>query len=450
MNPNMFQKMSYKSLIALPLYILPFALISGPLIPEIIIVLLTFIFIFNGKNYCDKKLLKLLILFFASVLFSTLISNYTYLEENNSFNIIKSLFHYRFIFLFLFTIFILKKERSEKIFTYLLIVVIFFLCFDTLIQYFYGNDILGNPKSAIGRLSGPYNQEYIIGGVILKFYLIYFCLNFEKIFYFNKHLIFFLIISNIAFFSIIISGERSTFVLFLILLVCNLIYFFLFKKKTFFAFFLSLIICLPIYIKNSDLMINRIQDLSNDFKEYTQKKDEQNYNNNFRQSYGNDVKFKIFNRGYYAHYFSSIEILKDNILFGVGQRNFRYACKDIKESKNTIDFLDNNSFIERENFLKNICTTHPHNTYMELLSETGLIGTFLFITLIAILFKRILKSRRYYLITPWLIIFFPLVPTGSFFNNFNSMFIYLIVAVIYFKTTDKKFFSVHKSSQLSY
>ena len=73
-------------------------------------------------------------------------------------------------------------KNLKKIFNYLLQIVILFLCFDTFIQYIFGNDILGNPKSSIGRLSGPYNQEYIIGGVIFKFYLIYFCLNFEKFF----------------------------------------------------------------------------------------------------------------------------------------------------------------------------------------------------------------------------------------------------------------------------
>ena len=58
--------------------------------------------------------------------------------------------------------------------------------------------------------------------------------------------------------------------------------------------------------------------------------------------------------------FSSIEIFKNNILFGVGQRNFRYACEDIKDNKNTIDFLNKNNFIDKKNFLNNICTTHPH------------------------------------------------------------------------------------------
>ena len=438
----MFRKISYKNLIALPLYTLPFALISGPLIPEIIIVLLTLTFTFYGKNYCDKNLYKLFLLFITSVLFSTLISNYTYLDENSSFNLIKSLFHYRFLFLFLFTIFILKNNRFKNIFNYLLQILILFLCFDTFIQYIFGNDILGNPKSAIGRLSGPYNEEYIIGGVILKFYLIYFCLNFEKIFYFNKHLILFLIISNLAFFSIIISGERSSFILFLILIASNLIYFFLFKKRTFLAFFLSLIICLPAFISNSSLISDRMADVTFDIKDYKK---------NYEKKFSNEnYKFEIFNRGYFAHYYSSIEIFKENILFGVGQRNFRYACKDIKDNKNTIDFLNKNSFIDKKNFLNNICTTHPHNIYMELLSETGLVGTSIFLILIIVLFKRILKSKRYYLIAPWLIIFFPFVPTGSFFNNFNSIFIYLIVSVIYLKTIQKKFFSVHKSSQLSY
>ena len=50
-------------------------------------------------------------------------------------------------------------------------------------------------------------------------------------------------------------------------------------------------------------------------------------------------------------------MFKDNFLFGVGLKNFRHACKDKKY------FISELS-----------CSTHPHNTYIQLASELGIIG----------------------------------------------------------------------------
>ena len=49
-----------------------------------------------------------------------------------------------------------------------------------------------------------------------------------------------------------------------------------------------------ILYKNSGFITDRILDLNNDFMEYIQKKDKVNDNN---------IKLKVFNRGYFAHYF---------------------------------------------------------------------------------------------------------------------------------------------------
>ena len=89
------------------------------------------------------------------------------------------------------------------------------------------------------------------------------------------------------------------------------------------------------------------------------------------------------------------------------------------------------------------CSTHPHNTYMELLSETGILG-FLFIFLIFMIlvyysFKHFLlkfKGKFFFtdsqiaLLSSVFINLWPLIPTGSFFNNWLNCLYYFPLGIL--------------------
>ena len=84
-----------------------------------------------------------------------------------------------------------------------------------------------------------------------------------------------------------------------------------------------------------------------------------------------------FNESSYFKLFKSgVEIWNENKLFGVGLKNYRNKCKDMKLN---IDYE---------------CSTHPHNLMFELLSEIGLIGTLLFFYAIFINIFRIIKINN--------------------------------------------------------
>ena len=116
-----------------------------------------------------------------------------------------------------------------------------------------------------------------------------------------------------------------------------------------------------------------------------------------------------------------------NKYIGGGIKSFRYYC-------HTRPNIDKNSKFK--------CNMHPHNYYLEILTETGVIGfliitSIFFMTLYISFFKKYFtasKLKNNHIITPFIFLFlieiFPIKSTGSFFTTANATFIFLIIAVI--------------------
>jgi len=124
---------------------------------------------------------------------------------------------------------------------------------------------------------------------------------------------------------------------------------------------------------------------------------------------------------YLNHYRSGIEVFKNYPIFGVGNKNYRIeSC-----SKN---------YSEK----KYICNTHPHQIFIEFLAEHGLFGSIL---LLSIILFSILRNLKTMLVSKNLIqigsfcyligIFLPILPSGSFFNDFNATLFWLNFSIFY-------------------
>ena len=107
-------------------------------------------------------------------------------------------------------------------------------------------------------------------------------------------------------------------------------------------------------------------------------------------------------------------MFKDQPVLGHGPKMFRVICEDKRYAVGVSP-----------------CSTHPHNFYIQLLAETGIIGfLFLFSAFVYVLHAAlrqlksiILKQKRPYsdyqvcLLAGLLITVWPFSPNGSLFNN---------------------------------
>ena len=106
----------------------------------------------------------------------------------------------------------------------------------------------------------------------------------------------------------------------------------------------------------------------------------------------------------------------------------------------------------KEYFIEYACTTHPHNTYIQFLVETGIFGfifiisTFIFLNYLflkQIIYKFI--NRNFLTDTTLLFLgciyinLWPLTPTGNFFNNWLSIIYYMPVGFVLFFIKKEKY-----------
>jgi O-antigen ligase len=129
-----------------------------------------------------------------------------------------------------------------------------------------------------------------------------------------------------------------------------------------------------------------------------------------------------FGSGHMVIYLTAIDIWTDNPIIGNGIKSFRIKC------------------LTKLHLPNRVCESHPHNYYLELLNDTGLLGTLLLVCAILCLitnkffnFKYYEKNEKLLFICLLIIIiaeFFPLKSSGSFFSTGSSSFIFLILGML--------------------
>ena len=141
------------------------------------------------------------------------------------------------------------------------------------------------------------------------------------------------------------------------------------------------------------------------------------YVQTFNQIFNPNGGIDFFSEDHKAHAITAYNIFKSNIFIGAGPKSFRKICHK-----------------PEYNYNEKSCTTHPHNTFLQLLAEVGLIGTLIPIFFLFVVIKKlfmdfcgIIKIKKYeiYFFSSFLISLFPFIPSGNFFNGWLNIVFYL-------------------------
>tara|TARA_B100000963_G_C22609533_1_gene664188 strand:- start:310 stop:1203 length:894 start_codon:yes stop_codon:yes gene_type:complete len=274
--------------------------------------------------------------------------------------------------------------------------------------------------TAYGRLGGPFGNELIVGSYLFCFgFISYACLRQ----FCNINYLYQVIYLSLISVAIFVTGERNAFLCTLLFLISLFI---LNKKSRKTIFLVSLIvffIC-SLILKNDNYLSDRYS-FSTIPKLIKNDNSEAIDNIELEKTKKNNIIEKkniIINSQWFAHYRAGIRIFENNKIFGSGFRTFRFECRNI---------------IDKENIL---CANHPHNIYIELISDTGLIGLSIFIVsilyIIFIFFKRKLYNEEFTSILLCILIsfIFPLKPHGSLFSTTNAFMIWYILTFLFWST----------------
>tara|TARA_B100000787_G_scaffold17313_1_gene12128 strand:- start:2798 stop:4075 length:1278 start_codon:yes stop_codon:yes gene_type:complete len=402
---NLKQKDLPEKIIYFLIVLLPIALVTGPFLSDLSVSLVSLLFLYISFKkklyfYYQNTFSKIFGIFFILLFIVSLLS------IDPLISLKKTIVYFRFwIFaLAIWYIFSIKKDLIKYL-TISFTLIFSILIFDGFYQFVFKENILGWPMYG-ERLSSLFKDELILGSYLSRLLPIFFAMlvyiNFEK--KFHLYIIFFIIFIGVETLTFL-TGERLAFFyinfssIFLILSMKN---YKLFRALSILTSIILIFFIINLYPKSSERMINQ-----------TISQLEISTNKGL---YGFIPK-KIFSVEYHNHYRSSLRMFNDNKITGVGPRMFRVLC------------------VEKKYYLWEGCSTHPHNTYIQILAETGLIGFIFFLGIfLFILFsifrhfyykftnkKIIFNDFQLCLLSAILISIWPFTPTGDFFNNWLNI-----------------------------
>ena len=385
---------------------LPISIVVGPSISLLNILLIIITFFINFKleqiKIEKKFLFYLLVILYVYLIFNSFIS-IDYKE-----GIYRNLGFLRFIIIFIAINLFFKISKRQFKFLNIWSAIILIIIFDSFIEFSFGKNLLGYGDDLYAdRVVSFFKDEPIVGAYLLGFNFIIVGYFFEKFYKQNTKLkLALFLILFILVGCILITGERSNGIKAIIGLI---IFLFLNNKisvRVKISIFLFSLVFTGLIISNSNYLKVR----------YGQQLFSQLFDSNQRDQF-------IENNLYLKLYKSGFAVFRDYPIFGVGNKNYRVITTKNIETKINEDYVLN---------------THPHQIYIELLSEHGLVGT---IILLSIFFYLIFKNLKIIIISrnsiqlgcfTYLIInFLPILPSGSFFNDFSSTLFWINLSIMY-------------------
>ena len=390
--------------------LIPLAIVAGSFLADLFAIVSSLIFLYlsitnKDWKYYNSKIIKI---FFAWCLF-LIISSLLSIDPAHSLE--SSLFYWRHGIFAMSIWYIFDKDKLiKKYFTVSLTIVFLALIFDGYYQYITGFNITGYEYNIVhARLTSFFGDKQILGNFLARLFPLLFALIIST---FNSSrtsiaLMMFILFSTDV--LIYLSGERSAFIYLILSTSMIIILTNNWKKIRIITFFLSMLLILFLTFTNNNLKTRMVEHTINQ-------------TNIFSENYVAD--HELF-------FISSYKMFLDRPYIGNGSKMYRVICKD------------ENYYMENQ--LWNSCTTHPHNSYFQLLAETGLAGTipviFLFFYISYKLIYHFISKFKSSVITPLtdtqvclliaiFITLWPLNTNLNFFGNWINVIYFLPVGIL--------------------
>ena len=392
------------------LLLFPLCQVIGPFWVNFSLVLSSAIFLYEliKKNLYDKIKLSWIYFYLIFVIYNILHSFFA-TDILNSLQ--SSFFQFRYLLFSLFIFLCISNAKNIEFIIKFWLVLVLLVSFDTIYQYFFLENIFGLPIRGM-RPSGVFGKELIAGTFIAYISVPIIFYYFNKLHSINlKEKFLYSLIYLFLFITVALTGERLAFLIFFVSSI--IIFIFNTSLKKFIILSMTLVIFLITIYFNSSLFNSRVKDFSNILANF------------YDSSYG-----RLWESGYL--------LFEKNKIFGVGLKNYRVDCD------NQID--------PRPESIPQFCSSHPHNFFLEILSETGLVGFFIFFIFFVYLifylkdkikslkndeFFKKYSSLLYGNILILLIYVWPLKTSGSFFTTWNGSFFWLNLGIALLITKGK-------------
>ena len=396
-------------------------LVLGPFFPDLIIsisAILFLIFVFIKKKFelISNKFSIYFYIFYLVCIFSSLISS------DILFSLKSSLPYVRLIIFCHLVSYLLQKENKIIEYFYISCSITFIiLCNNGLIEFFFNHNIFYQDFHINGRVSSFFYEEKILGSYLSRLFPFYIALALVQ----KRNLIFNFVsifVITLIFISVFISGERAA-TFFLILSFLFMMVFFNDYKK---IKILLLLIFTFVFIILFFSFSNKGKTLRDRI-----------FISTYEGIFSNKEKVLLFTPAHDSHMRTALKAFIDKPFLGHGPRSFRKICH-----------------IKSYQVGETPCNTHPHNFYIQLLSETGLVGfSFLFYLLIFFCFKSVKYLLAKYslkklhikytnfqlsLLSGILVTIFPITTNGNFFNNNLMIFYFFPLGFLFYSYAKKK------------
>ncbi len=353
----------------------------------------------KNKNYkiiFEKKIFTVCFILYIIFLISCF---YSIADSEEIIEVIKK--YIKFIYI-PFIFYILKIYKNSEL------VIRFFISGSTIIlilsylkyfnifnfDYFYdflNNINLANTKDKIIINKTSIFQNYIIQGIVLSFYS-FLCFYLAKR---NNNIIYY-ILSALSFINVLfLNDSRAAYI---IMIVLTLFSFYKIIKNNYVRIFFFLLFSLSIFTQFSSNLENRITALTSDMY-YIE-------NSNYNTSLG------------YRYIWAKVGL--DNIvkrpIFGYGAGSFE---------RSSIDYYHKNKIPDHKDYI----TNNPHNEFISISSQLGILGLSFFMAFIFFLFRD--ASNHILPFGIAITVFISSIFNSAFYDNMLGLFLIIIISLLY-------------------